>query len=89
MEWNSIDAKGKPKRDGKYLVTLKDGTVQFCYYTNDPYKLDKHEFAWCRNIIYKMFYEYDSHSGYNIFIDGRVIAWAKIPKPYKEEEVEQ
>lgn len=86
MEWKSIKKDGRPWKNGKYLVTLRDGTVQFCYYTNDPYKLDKRVFAWCRNIDYKMFYEFDSHSGYNIFIDSDVIAWAKMPKPYKEEE---
>lgn len=83
--WTPV-REGLPKVNGKYLVTVRglideDENVEILKYANDLYKIDDYDFHNKKGIPgWYIFYERDG-----CFIDvDDVIAWAPLPKPYKE-----
>ncbi len=82
-EWISVSER-LPDEQGRYLVTTDYRTyyiVETANYTNNLYKIDKHDFLdkKCAG-----WYDFDSEYGY--YEVERVVAWQPLPKPYSEAE---
>ena len=81
MKW--IPVKDElPKEEGQYLVTeklLNYYIRNICNWSNDLYKLDKYEFPDKKGVA--GWYDSDPEWGY--YGVDNVVAWIKLPEPYK------
>ena len=80
-EWISVK-KALPEENGKYLVTVKrfyGNAVCIENFTHDLHSVDEYDFE---DEHRPGWYSYDSEYGYAEALS--VIAWQKLPDPYKE-----
>ena len=73
-----------PKKDGKYLVSLKMGWVNcsyidIAYFAQDLYAIDDHDFQGKKGIA--GFYKHSSEWG---AYEVNPIAWQPLPEKFKE-----
>ena len=82
-DWHPVSET--PKKNGRYLVTLKYSThkiLQIALYSNDLYKVDQYDFFDKKN--QPGWYNYDSEYGY--YEQNDIIGWTELPETYSEEE---
>jgi hypothetical protein len=80
-EW--IPVSEPPKKNGKYLVTLRfitHDTVETAKYSNNMHEVDALDFPENK----AGWYNYDSEYGY--YEQDSIIAWMPLPKPYEPQE---